>query len=130
MGSPTPISSSRVLIAIRSNASNRSAVKISRRRRRLAYSTFSIAVRSTALPVNLFGSGSGQAAVAATPPKSGHTGPSTASHSVITKSMRGAFGPVNSCQDLLRRSRVSWPSARSFSTTSGFGSPTGSEPAE
>ena len=69
------------------------AVKISMRRRRPAYSSFSMADRSIALPVNFAGSGSGQAPVTARSPKSGHTGPSSGSHRVMTKSIFGAFGP-------------------------------------
>src|ERR1043166_3747086 len=44
--------------------------------------------------------------------------------------MRGAEGPVNSCQDLLRRVVVLWPNARSFSITARLGLATGSDPAE
>ena len=46
---------------------------MSSRRRKLAYSSFSMVEHSAALPLNFPGSGSGQAAVIAVAPKSGQT---------------------------------------------------------
>ena len=56
---------------MRSSEAKGRLVKISIRRRRLAYSSFSRVARSAALPVNLAGSGNGQAPVTARSPKSG-----------------------------------------------------------
>src|SRR5208283_4124956 len=104
---PPPISSSRAFIAIRSSEANGSETKISIRRRRLRYSSLSIVARSAAFPVNLAGSGKGQVPVTVTAPRSGQAWESSVSHSVMTKFMRGADGPVNSFQDLLRKPATS-----------------------
>ena len=61
-------------------------------------------------------------------PKSGQVWPSSVSQSPITKSSRGASGPANSVQDLLCRPETSWPTARSFSSTSGIGAAAGASP--
>ena len=86
--------------------------------------------RSTGVPLNLAGSGSGQAAVTGLSPTSGQSWPCSVSQSVMTKSICGASGPVNSFHDLQRSRETSWPSVLSLSITSGIGPRAGSEPAE
>ena len=87
--------------------------------------------RSTALPVNLAGSGNGQAPVTASSPKSGQIWPSSVSQSVMTKSIRGAFGPVNSFHDLLRSVRhVVAERLQLARSPPACGAAIGSEPAE
>ena len=79
--------------------------------------------RSTALPVNLAGSGSGQAPVTALSPKSGQVWPSSVSQSAMTKSIRGASGPMNSFHDLqCSADDVVAERPRACAITSGIGS--------
>ncbi len=48
----------------------------------------------------------------------------------MTKSTRGASGPVNMSHDLQCSAETSWPSARSLASTSGIGASAGADPAE
>jgi hypothetical protein len=124
------MSSSRARSAMRSSVAKGRLTKISMRRRRLAYSSFSRVERSAAPPVNLAGSGNGHAPVTALSPKSGQAWSSSVSQSAMTKSTRGASGPANTSHDLQCNADTSWPSACSLAMTSGIGTAAGSEPAE
>ena len=87
-------------------------------------------MRSVGDPVNLAGSGNGHDAVTTGRRNPDTTRLSSASQSVMMKSMRGAFGPVNSATTWSADSDVVSEFRLNRSRTSSIGASAGSEPAE